>query len=46
LRAIQYQLRVGNCTNYLWATALLIALCALVAVAIVGSMTFDKSHWV
>jgi len=32
-------------TNYVWATALLIALCALVAVAIVGSMTFDKSHW-
>ncbi|EEN88567.1 hypothetical protein RHOER0001_4086 [Rhodococcus erythropolis SK121] len=29
MRAIQYQLHVGNCTNYLWATALLIALCAL-----------------
>ncbi|MFD6516605.1 hypothetical protein [Rhodococcus sp. NPDC060176] len=31
--------------NNRWATVLVVALCALVALAIVCSMLFDKSHW-
>ncbi|AKD98256.1 hypothetical protein XU06_17220 [Rhodococcus erythropolis] len=31
--------------NNVWATVLVITLCALVALAIVCSMIFDKNHW-